>query len=174
MKRPYESGVNDTAIFFTGIEVEKTPAYNMQTLFVVGLQSADSIVGKTLESHYPCKHIYLGANHSFKNIDTDHIQALMNVIDDLLAKAYWVTLDIDSKTYTLLMTQYKGTMHHNKLIPLISVPVPDMNWNVNTCIKLDDVDFDTTNDAIYVHKIKDLTTDETKTEWEQYGKDAII
>jgi hypothetical protein len=49
-----------------------------------------------------------------------------------------------------------------------------MNWNVNTCIKLDDVDFDTTNDAIYVHKIKDLTTDETKTEWEQYGKDAII
>ena len=72
------------------------------------------------------------------------------------------------------MTQYKGTMHHNKLIPLISVPVPDMNWNVNTCIKLDDVDFDTTNDAIYVHKIKDLTTDETKTEWEQYGKDAII
>ena len=38
MKRPYESGVNDTAIFFTGIEVEKTPAYNMQTLFVVGLQ----------------------------------------------------------------------------------------------------------------------------------------
>ena len=41
-------------------------------------------------------------------------------------------------------------------------------------IKLDDVDFDTTNDAIYVHKIKELTTDETKTEWEQYGKDAII
>ena len=98
MKRPYESGVNDTAIFFTGIEVEKTPAYNMQTLFVVGLQSADNIVTKTLESHYPCKHIYLGANHSFKNIDKDHIQALMNVIDDLLAKAYWVTLDIDSKT----------------------------------------------------------------------------
>ena len=138
MERPYESGMNDTAIFFTGIEVEKTPAHNMQTLFVVGMQSVSTIVGKTLDSHYPCKHIYLGANHSFKNIDTDHIQALMKVVDDLLSKGYWVTLDIDPKTYSLLITQYKGTMHNNKLIPLISVPVPDMNWNVNTCIKIDD------------------------------------
>ena len=51
MERPYESGMNDTAIFFTGIEVEKTPAHNMQTLFVVGMQSASTIVGKTLDSH---------------------------------------------------------------------------------------------------------------------------
>ena len=99
MERPYESGMNDTAIFFTGIEVEKTPAHNMQTLFVVGMQSASTIVGKTLDSHYPCKHIYLGANHSFKNINIDHIQALMKVIDELLSKGYWVTLDIDPKTY---------------------------------------------------------------------------
>ena len=126
MERPYESGMNDTAIFFTGIEVEKTPAHNMQTLFVVGMQSASTIVGKTLDSHYPCKHIYLGANHSFKNIDTDHIQALMNVVDELLSKGYWVTLDIDPKTYSLLITQHKVTMHNNKLIQLISVPVPDM------------------------------------------------
>ena len=117
MKRPYESGMNDTAIFFTGIEVEKTPAYNMQTLFVVGLQSADNIVTKTLESHYPCKHIYLGANHSFKNIDTDRIQALINLIDDLLAKAYWVTLDIDSssqQTHVFLILHLRNTVIYEK------------------------------------------------------------
>ena len=38
MKRNYASGVSDTPIFFTGVEVEKTPAYGMKTLFVTGLQ----------------------------------------------------------------------------------------------------------------------------------------
>tara|TARA_Y100001970_G_scaffold90489_1_gene114080 strand:- start:3718 stop:4245 length:528 start_codon:yes stop_codon:yes gene_type:complete len=174
MKRPYESGMNDTAIFFTGIEIEKTPAHNMQTLFVVGMQSAEVIVSKTLDSHYPCKHIYLGANHSFKQYDPHQLPAMVMLIDSLLAKGYWVTIDIDTTTYAVLVTEYKLTMHHDKLIPLISVPVPEMTCNKNTCIKIDDVDFDTTNDAIYVHKIKDLRTSETKTEWEQYGKDAIL
>ena len=32
MKRDYETGVSDTPIFFTGVEVEKTPAFNMKTL----------------------------------------------------------------------------------------------------------------------------------------------
>ena len=33
MERPYESGMNDTAIFFTGIEVEKTHAHNICLLY---------------------------------------------------------------------------------------------------------------------------------------------
>ena len=43
MKRDYENGVSDTPIFFTGIEVEKTPAYGMKTLFVTGLQEVTQI-----------------------------------------------------------------------------------------------------------------------------------
>ena len=31
MKRNYESGVADSITFFTGIEIEKTPAYGMKT-----------------------------------------------------------------------------------------------------------------------------------------------
>ena len=41
MKRDYESGVSDTPIFFTGVEVEKTPAYGMKTLFVTGTHPCD-------------------------------------------------------------------------------------------------------------------------------------
>ena len=149
MERPYESGMNDTAIFFTGIEVEKTPAHNMQTLFVVGMQSASTIVGKTLDSHYPCKHIYLGANHSFKNIDTDRIQALINVIDDLLAKAYYLThsftryigdimsgeqyLNLIKKIFIFILAQIFMLLHirliKKELVLLQQLKVKIKKWN---------------------------------------------
>ena len=38
MKRTYENGQRDDIVFFTGIEVEKTPAFGMKTLFVTGVQ----------------------------------------------------------------------------------------------------------------------------------------
>jgi hypothetical protein len=44
MKRDYENGVSDTPIFFTGVEVEKTPAFGMKTLFVTGVQNYNEIM----------------------------------------------------------------------------------------------------------------------------------
>ena len=38
MKRDYVSGEIDTVTYFTGTEVEHTPAYGMYTLFVTGVQ----------------------------------------------------------------------------------------------------------------------------------------
>ena len=38
MKRNYESGITTDITFFTGVEIEKTPAYGMKTLFVVDVQ----------------------------------------------------------------------------------------------------------------------------------------
>ena len=37
MIRDYKTGEKDSVTYFTGVEVEKTPAYGMKTLFVVGL-----------------------------------------------------------------------------------------------------------------------------------------
>jgi hypothetical protein len=37
MKRDYKSGTLDNVILFTGLEIERTPAYGIQTLFVVGI-----------------------------------------------------------------------------------------------------------------------------------------
>ena len=65
-------------------------------------------------------------------------------------------------------------MHHNKLIPLISVPVPDMNWNVNTCIKLDDVDFRASNPGVWVHHVHDLKQRSKFTSWDKYTKDEEL
>jgi len=38
MKRDYTDGVKEDITYFTGVEIEHTPAYGMMTLFVVGVQ----------------------------------------------------------------------------------------------------------------------------------------
>jgi hypothetical protein len=62
---------NQGAKFFTGMEVEHTPAYNKHTLFVVGLASVtdiqdwlDDLAGYEDKSRH-IEHIYFGANMSF-------------------------------------------------------------------------------------------------------------
>ena len=37
MKRDYADGVKDDVEFFFGVEIEHTPAYGMDTLFVTGV-----------------------------------------------------------------------------------------------------------------------------------------
>ena len=72
MKRNYESGVADSITFFTGVEIEKTPAYGMKTLFVVGVHDPYTILDIVKESRSytdqskHITHIYFGANQSFK------------------------------------------------------------------------------------------------------------
>ena len=56
MKRNYESGVTDAITFFTGIEIEHTPAHGMKTLFVVG--EHDPYVIMELARNYKCQHLY--------------------------------------------------------------------------------------------------------------------
>ena len=54
-------GHDDSVNFFTGVEVEHTPAHGLKTLFVVGVQSFEQIT----EHLHGCEHIYFGANMSF-------------------------------------------------------------------------------------------------------------
>ena len=49
MKRDYETGSAEDVVFFTGIEVEKTPAFGKKTLFVTGIQKYVDI-----KKHYDC------------------------------------------------------------------------------------------------------------------------
>ena len=72
MKRNYESGVSDTPVFFTGVEVEKTPAFGMKTLFVTGIQDFNEVM-----EHYTyqqCEHIFFGANHSYNPKNADEFE----------------------------------------------------------------------------------------------------
>ena len=44
MKRDYKEGIKSTPIFFTGTEVEHTPAFGLHTLFVVDIQDPEEVV----------------------------------------------------------------------------------------------------------------------------------
>ena len=49
MKRDYTDGVKEDITFFTGVEIERTPAYGMQTVFVVAIQRSEEIIALAKE-----------------------------------------------------------------------------------------------------------------------------
>jgi len=61
MKRDYTTGEVIDVQFFTGVEIEHTPAFGKMTLFVTGIHSIEEIA-LNLQG---CEHIFFGANHSF-------------------------------------------------------------------------------------------------------------
>ena len=66
MKRDYTTGVSDSVTLFIGTEIEHTPAYNMKTLFVVGVHDEQNLISIAVNNK--CKHIYFGANQSFPKL----------------------------------------------------------------------------------------------------------
>lgn len=175
MKREYTVGSAEDITFFTGREIEHTPAYNMQTLFVVGVQSIASILEMAGE-HY-CKHIYFGANQSFDAggdaNNSEYWRPWETMIYACLEAGYWCTLDFDVKDVAGLLES--GFTEQRRFIPQISVKLPYLQQlGYNATIKIDDVDFAATNPGVWCHRLSALL-DETKfTDWNQYGKDEII
>jgi len=173
MKREYDTGTKEDVQYFVGTEVEHTPQYGKKTLFVVGKHDVDNIVSMAEETG--CKHIYLGANMSFNVTDNTESQwqPWESMAFPLLQKNYWVTLDIDvSQIEGLLDT---GLTEHNRFIPMISVKIPYIDQlGYNACLKIDDKDFDASNPGVWVHKMHDLKTRETFTDWSKYTTDEII
>lgn len=174
MKREYTTGTKENITFFTGSEVEKTPAYGMRTLFVVGVQDVKKI--KTLAVAHDCQHLYFGANQSFPNISCDDARIWKQwefMIKDCLDTDFWCTLDLDIKCVDGLL---EGPLvEYRRFIPQLSVKIPYLTQlGYNATIKIDDKDFDATNPGVWCHRLRDLTTTNSFTDWDQYGKDEII
>ena len=174
MKRDYTDGVKEDITYFTGVEIERTPAFGMMTLFVVGVQRAEEIIALAKEKD--CRHIYFGANQSFPNLATDDADGWRpweRMIDQCLTAGHWCTLDFDvAVVQGVLECTFIG---HRRFIPQISVKLPYLTQlGYNATIKLDDLDFDYSNPGVWCHRLRDLTTTESFTDWDQYGKDEII
>ena len=174
MKRDYQTGIADSITFFTGVEIEKTPAYGMKTLFVVGAH--DPYVIMELAREHNCKHIYSGANQSFQTKgvnDTETWRPWEDMIYVLLENDYWCTLDLDVKDVEGLLES--GLIEKRRFIPQISVKLPYLQQlGYNATIKLDDKDFNATNPGVWCHNLQDLLGRDRFTNWDQYGKDEII
>jgi hypothetical protein len=175
MKRDYTEGKAENIVFFTGVEVEHTPAHGMDTLFVTGVQPITDIAMKLTMCGVAIKHIFFGANHSF-NFDTTDIESWEsweNMIIDFLKKGYLCSLDIPLH----LVEEFNdnGLNEFDNFIPQIRVPIPYIKlWNYNTMIKIDDKDFKATNPGVWSHSLHDLKDRSKFTSWDQYSNDKII
>ena len=165
MKR---EGHEDVA-FFTGTEVERTPAFGMPTLFVVGVQSVDDIAAKLAG----CEHIFFGANHSFDPKVALDWKSWENMITHFLDLGYLCTLDIP---ITAVEEFNDGSLcDYRNFIPQIRVSVPYTKlWNYNTMLKIDDKDFDATNPGVWCHSLHSLMSRETFTSWDDYKGDREL
>lgn len=179
MKRDYEEGELENVKYFVGIEVEKTPAYGMRTLFVTGVQPVDEI--EFWYEKEQCEHIFFGANHSFdpENVLNDEplydsYKKWEDMIYYFLDKDILCTLDIP-------LSAAQGTFHdggfceRDNFIPQIRIPLPYTKlWNYNTMVKIDDVDFKATNPGVWCHSLHDLMDRNKFTDWSKYGLDKVI
>ncbi len=179
MKRDYSTGVSDSINFFTGIEIEHTPAYGMKTLFVVGLHSVDDIQTQisyqsdVLTTKKDIQHIFFGANHSYNPSSYEEHKLWESMIAYFLNKGYFCSLDIPINQVEEFNDS--GLCEWNNFIPQIRVPVPYVRlWNYNTMIKIDDKDFDATNPGVWTHSLHKLMDRECFTSWDQYKNDEVI
>jgi hypothetical protein len=169
MKRDYTDGVSDNVIFFTGIEIEHTPAFGKKTLFVTGIQSYASIS----ENLQGCEHIFFGANHSYNPTTYQEWHDWEEMIEFFLQKDYLCSLDIPLSAVEEFNDG--GLNSYNNFIPQIRVPIPYVKlWNYNTMLKIDDKDFNATNPGVWSHSLHTLMDRKNFTDWSQYKNDTII
>ena len=172
MKRDYESGILSTPTMFTGVEVEKTPAFGMQTLFVDGIQDIETIL--EYYNKLECKHIFFGANHSYHPKTADEFEQWDEYILEFVKEGYLCSLDIPS-TINLEWFLEGGLVEYDNFIPQIRVVVPYVKqWNYNTMVKIDDKDFKASNPGVWCHSLHDLMDREKFTDWGKYGLDKVI
>jgi hypothetical protein len=183
MKREYTTGSADSITFFVGDEIEKTPAYGMKTLFVVGVHTPEVIIDLIEKDHSAfldtsknVNHIYFGANQSFAPAGTNDIETWKSwedMIQACLVAGYWCTLDFDVKDVEGLLES--GLTEQRRFIPQLSVKIPYLTQlGYNATIKIDDIGFDATNPGVWCHQLNRLTTSDSFTNWDQYSKDEIL
>lgn len=171
MLRVYESGKTENVKYFTGIEIENTAFKGQKTLFVdsVDLMSDyQDIV--TYSKIHGCTHIYLGANHCFQNL---YVLSAQNseAIKKLVSDSFNVTLDVS----TICELDYLEDLFSSPKFNLtISIKLPKIKRYKNLAIKLDDSDFNDTNEGVWVQPIEHIMSKDTFTPWHMYSSDKIL
>lgn len=165
--------------FFVGDEIEHSPVTGHRTLFVIGLHDPETIAWQIGEadrsSKRPITHVYFGANQSFPRLEfADQAWGQWEaMIQDLLARGYWCTLDLDVACVEGLaetgLTELPG------FIPMVSVKLPYISLlGYNAVIKLDDRDFAATNPGVWCHELHTLMDRRHFTSWDRYKSDQVL
>lgn len=165
MNRDYSTGVSNTPVLFKGKEVEHSIHHGKMTLFVVGIRDCNEIVD-IVQNDESIKHIYLAANHSYKNRDFD---LWATFVTDLVAQlsSYAITLE---SSYLELSTDLIRLCKANSVHLMVGVAIP--LYHAGITVKIDDIDFKCTNPGVWCYN--PIFKTEGFTPWDQYKQDEII
>ena len=169
MKRNYSTGVKKDVTVFSGIEIEHTPAYGLQTLFLARNDlTFDQIQECAVMAN--AEAIYYGANRSYKH---NHYMQVAQIIK-FLEHGYYVTVDYPFELHQMVNQKFALCWKDPKFIPFCSIIMPHSEEDTSLCFKIDDVDFDSTNSGVWTMSMKDFKEKSGYTKWEDYKKDEPI
>ena len=156
--------------YFTGTEVEMTPAHGLYTLFVVGTPPTSDILYKAMR--HKVSNIYFGTSQSFNpETEADWKEWDRVIMDCLNAKEnYFVTLDFDVKHSEYVLDS--GWNEHHNFISMISVKLPYLSqFNYNSSLKIDDTTWGHSNPGVWTHRLHELLQVDKFTHWKEYTGD---
>ena len=169
MLRNYETGVKDNVKVFSGLEVEHTPAFGKQTLFLARNDLTYEQI-KELCVKVDAEAVYYGANRTYlNNVANQPLQ-----INKLLTDGYFVTIDYQYEIHDQVKKRFSDVWKHPKFIPFCSIIFANTDEDQQVCIKLDDVDFNKTNKGVWVMSMEDYKSKSGYTQWKQYNQDKPI
>jgi len=174
-RHEYKNNDDHEVEFFTGVEVENSPAKGLHTLFVVGEPDIEDVARLLTQSKgSEITHIYFGANQSFHPSTFEELNdKWVSPIVHFLTLGYWCTLDFDHSITSLV--QESELCQYLQFIPMISVKFPDIrHLGYNATLKLDDIDFKYSNHGVWCHSLNELQSRESFTAWSEYDDDEIV
>jgi len=169
MERTYKTGTKNNIKVFSGVEIEHTPAYGLQTLFLARNDlTFDQIQELAVLSN--AKAIYYGANRSYMH---SHFQQVLQVIK-FIEHGYYVTVDYPFELHQMVSQKYALIWKHEKFIPFCSIIMPNSEEDPSLYFKIDDIGFNKTNPGVWTMSMKDFKSKAGYTKWDDYKKDEPI
>jgi hypothetical protein len=169
MDRDYKTGKSDSVGVFSGIEIEHTPAYGLQTLFLARNDLTHEQI-KTYAEKVNAKAIYYGANRTYMHNHGMQLTQMKRLIDD----GYFVTVDYPYSIHAEVKEKFKMLWNNEKFIPFCSIIFPNSEDDDQLCIKVDDVDFNKTNPGVWSMSMNHFKQTAGFTSWKEYKQDQPI
>ena len=169
MLRDYTTGYTEDVNVFSGIEIEHTPAYGKQTLFLARNDLYFDQI-EEMAKKVGAEAVYFGANRTFMYNHATQINQMIR----LLNKGYYVTIDYPHSLHKEVKARFEGIWTHERFIPFCSIIFPKSEDDDNLCIKVDDVDFDSTNPGVWTMTMDHFKQSAGFTSWKEYKQDEPI
>src|SRR6056300_1054374 len=144
MDRDYQAGESNRVGVFSRLEIEHTPAYGKQTLFLARNDLTLEQI-KELAEMVNAEAIYYGANRSFMHNHGLQLAQMMKLMD----AGYYVTIDYPYSLHAEVKQRFKSVWKNERFIPFCSIIFPNSEDDDQLCIKVDDIDFNKTNPGVW-------------------------